>query len=66
MIASDNALIVQGQTAGEIEATRQGAEVANGFGGGTGEALIVIGAEAGEHGIGLGQSGGAGEAKFAD
>ena len=66
VIGGDDALIVQAEAAGEIEAARQGAEVARRFGGGTGEALVVIGAEAGEHGVGLGQSGGVGEAKFAD
>ena len=66
MIGGDDALIVQGQAAGEIKAARQGAEVANGFGGRTGEALVVIGAEAGEHGVGFGQGGGTGESKFAD
>jgi hypothetical protein len=66
VIGGDNALIVQGQAAGEIKAARQGAEVANGFGGRPGEALVVIGTEAGEHGVGLGQSGRTGEAEFAD
>ena len=64
--SGDDALIVQGQAAGEIKAARQGAEVADGIGGGTGEALVVIGTEAGEHGVGLGQSSGAGEAQLAD
>ena len=42
------------------------AEVGSGLGGGTGEALVVIGAKAGEHRIGLFQSNGLREAKFAD
>ena len=66
MIGGDDASIVQAEAAGEIEAAGQGAEVARGIGGGPGEALVVIGAEAGEHGVGFGQSGGTGEAKFAD
>ena len=53
VIGGDDALIVQAEAAGEIEAARQAAEVAGGFGGGTGEALVVVGAEAGEHGVGL-------------
>jgi hypothetical protein len=66
VVGSDDALIAQAETAGEIEAARQGAKVGSGVGGGTGKALVVIGAEAGEHGVGFGQSGGLGEAKFAD
>jgi hypothetical protein len=37
-----------------------------GLGGRAGEALIVVGAEAGEHGIGVRDGGGASETKFAD
>src|SRR5664280_1022699 len=66
MVGGDDALIAQAETAGQIEATRQGAKVASGVGGRAGEALLVIGAEAGEHPIGLFQSGGLGQAKFAD
>src|SRR5271170_7105408 len=66
VVGADHALVMQAQAAGQIEATRQAAEVARGLGGGTGEALVVVGAEALEHGVGLLQGGGAGEAKFAD
>src|ERR1019366_2253407 len=62
----DDALIVQGQAAGEIEAARQGAEVGSGLGGGTSKALVVIGTELVEYGISFGQGAGAGEAQFAD
>src|SRR5208283_3661914 len=66
VIGGDDAPIAQAEAAGEIEAARQGAEVAGGGGGGASEALVVVGAEAVEHGVGFGQSGGAGEAEFAD
>ena len=66
VIGGDDALIAQAEAASEIEAARQGAEVAHRFGGGTGEALVVVGAEAGEHGVGLLDGGGVSEAKFAD
>src|ERR1019366_2778994 len=48
------------------ETETRGAKVANGIGGGAGEALVVVGTKLAEHGIGFGQGGGAGEAKFAD
>src|ERR1700690_26091 len=57
---------MQSQTAGQIEAARQTAKVRRGLGGGTGEALVVVGAEVGEHGVGLGQRDSLSEAKFAD
>src|SRR5208282_1192953 len=66
VVGADHALVMQAQAAGQIEATRQAAEVARGLGGETGEALVVVGAEALEPGVGLLQGGGAGEAKFAD
>jgi hypothetical protein len=66
VIGGDDALVVQAEAAGEVEAAGQAAESRCGIGGGTGEALVVIGAKAGEHGVGLVQGGGAGEAKFAD
>jgi hypothetical protein len=50
VIGGHNALVVQAETAGQIEAAGQAAEVAGGSG--TGEALIVIGAEACEHNVG--------------
>jgi len=66
VVGGDDALVAQAQATGKIEAARQGAKVARGVGGGAGEALVVVGAEASEHGIGLLQSGGVGEAKFAN
>src|SRR5664280_1352250 len=66
VVGGDDALIAQAEATGQIEAARQGAKVASGLGGRAGEALLVIGAEAGEHHIGLLQSGGLGQAKFAD
>src|SRR5258708_17914782 len=66
MVGGDNALVVQGEAAEEIEAAGRAAKVVGGVGGGTGEELIVIGAEASEHGVGLFQSNGLSEAKFAD
>ena len=66
MVGGDDALVVQAQATGEIEATGQSTEVARGVGGGTGEALVVVDTELVEHGVGLRQSGGLGEAKFAD
>src|ERR1700694_4960969 len=66
MVGGDHAPIMQAEAAGQIEAAGQAAKVGSGFGGGTGEALVIIGAEASEHSVGLRQSGGLGEAKFAD
>ena len=66
VIGGDDALVVQAEAAGEIEATRPAAKIAGGLGGGTSEALVVIGAEAIQHGLSVRQSGGAGEPEFAD
>ena len=66
MVGADDALVVQAQATGKIEAARQAAKVARGVGGGAGEALVVIGTNAGEHGVGLLQSASLGEAEFAD
>ena len=66
MIGGHDPLVAQAEAAGKIEAAGQTAEVGSGIGGGMGEALVVIGAKASEHGVGLQQGGGAGEAKFAD
>src|ERR1019366_5878416 len=66
VVSSDHALIAQAEAAGEIEAARQGAEVARSVGWGAGKALVVVGTEASEHGVGLRQGGGAGETEFAD
>ena len=43
---------MQTEAAGKVEAARQAAKVGSGVGGGTCEALVVIGAEASEHGVG--------------
>ena len=59
-------LVVQAEAAGEIEASGQAAEVASGLGGGTGEALVVVGARADEHNLGLLDGGGLSQTKFAD
>ena len=66
VIGADDAVIAQAKAAGEIEAARQSAKVASGFGGRTCEASIVVVAETVQHGVGLLQSNGMGEAKFAD
>jgi hypothetical protein len=66
VIGGHDPLVAQAEAAGEVEAAGQAAKVGSGIGGGTGEALIVVGAEAGKPGVGLRQGGGAGEAKFAD
>jgi hypothetical protein len=66
VIGSDDALIVEAQAAGQIETAGQRAEVANGFGGRMGEALVVVGTKQSEHGIGLQQSGGASQTEFTD
>src|SRR5271166_2517069 len=64
--AASISLVVQAQATSEIEAAGQAAKVASGVSGEASEALVVVGAELVEHGVGLLQSGGAGEAKFAD
>ena len=66
MIGADDALIVEAQAAGKIEAAGQGAEVASRVGGGTGKALVIVLAKASQHNLGLRQSGGLGEAELAD
>jgi hypothetical protein len=66
VVSSDHALIAQAEAACQIEAAGQGAKVAGGVGGGVGKALVVVGAKALEHGVGLLQSSGAGEAEFAN
>ncbi len=66
VIGGHDALVVQAETADQIEAAGQAAEVAGGVGGETGEALIVVGAKAGEHNVGLFDSGGSSQTKFAD
>ena len=66
MIGGDDPLVAQAEAACEVETAGQAAEVGSGLGGGASEALVVIGAKVGEHGVGLRQGGGAGEAQFAD
>lgn len=66
MIGSHDALIVQAQTASQIKAPWQGPKITSGLGGGAREAVIVIGAEALQHGVGLQQSGGLRQAQLAD
>ena len=66
VIGGNDALILQAEAAGEIEASGQAAKVGSRVGGGTGEALVIVGAEGGEDGVGLFKSGGVGEAEFAD
>src|SRR5678809_982635 len=66
VIGADDALVTQAEAASEIEAARQGAEVAHGFGGGARETLVVVEAESGQYGVGLLQGGGVDEAEFAD
>jgi hypothetical protein len=66
VIGGHDTLVVQAEAAGQIEAARQGAEVADGFGGGTCETLVVVGAKAGEHEVGLFDGGGLSQTKFAD
>jgi hypothetical protein len=62
LIGTDDAPIAQAETAGEIKAAGQGAKVGSGVEGGASEASIVVGAEAGEHGVGFVQGSGVGEA----
>jgi hypothetical protein len=66
VVGGNDALVVQAQAAGEVETAGQAAKVRNRIGGGTGEALVVIGAEASQHGIGLFQGSGLSEAQFTD
>jgi hypothetical protein len=54
MMWSASTTIVQAQIAGQIKASRQSTKITSGFGGGTCEAVIVIDAEALQHGVGLG------------
>src|SRR5271165_4340505 len=66
VVGADHALVAEAEAAGEIEARGQGAEVALSLAGGDGEALVVVGAEAGEDLVGGVEIAGLGEAKFAD
>jgi hypothetical protein len=48
MVGADHALVAKAEAAIEVEARGQGAEVGLRFASGDGEALVVVGAEAGE------------------
>jgi hypothetical protein len=65
VIGADHALVAKAEAAGEIEARGQGAEVALRLASGDGEALIVVGAEAGEDLVGGVEIASLGEAEFA-
>ena len=49
-----------------IEAARESSKIAGRIGGGAGEALVVVGAKSGEHGVGLLHSRGLSQTEFAD
>ena len=66
MVGADHALITKAEAAIEVEARGQSAEVALSFASEDGEALVVVGAEAGEDVIGGVEIAGLGEAEFAD
>ena len=66
MVGGNDALVVQAEAAGQVETAGQAAKVRNRMGGGTGEALVVIGAEASENGVGLFEVDGLSQAKFTD
>jgi hypothetical protein len=66
VIGADHAPVAEAEAAIEIEARRQGAEVALGLASGDSEALVVVGAEASEDLVGGGEIAGLGEAEFAD
>jgi hypothetical protein len=66
VIGADHALVAEAEAAGEIEARGQGAEVGLSLASGDGEALVVIGAEAGEDLVGGVEIAGLGQPEFAD
>src|SRR5579863_8864832 len=66
MVGADHALVTEAEAAGEIEARREGAEVALRLASRDGEALVVVGAEAGEDLVGGVEIASLGEAEFAD
>jgi hypothetical protein len=66
VIGADDALVAKTEAAGEIEAPGQSAKIAGGVGGGASEALVVVAAKSGEHGIGLLQGSGVSQTEFAD
>ena len=63
VVGADHALIAEAEAAGEVEARGQGAEIALGLARRDGEALVVIGAEAGEDLVGGVEIAGLGEAE---
>src|ERR1700675_3001003 len=66
VIGTDHALVAEAEAAGEIEAGWEGAEIALGLASRDGEALIIVGAEAGEDLVGGVEIAGVSEAEFAD
>jgi hypothetical protein len=66
VVGADDAFVAQAEAAREIEAARQRAEVAHGFGGGACETLVIVDAEPGQYGVGLFQGAGVDQAEFAD
>ena len=64
MVGADHTLVAETETAGEIEARGQGAEVALDLAGG--EALVVVGVEAGEDLVGGVEIAGVSEAELTD
>ena len=66
VIGGDHALVAEAEAAGEVEARRQSAKVALSLASGDGEALVVVGAEAGEDLVGGVEVAGLSEAEFAD
>src|ERR1700730_651069 len=66
VIGADHALVAEAEAAGEIEAERKRAEGGLSLAVTDGEALIIIGAEAGEDLVGGVEIAGLGEAEFAD
>src|SRR6202051_5331657 len=65
-VGADHALIAETEAAVEIEARGQGAEVALSLAGRNGEAVVVVGAEAGENLVGGVEIAGVSEAEFTD
>ena len=66
MIGADHALVAETEAACEIETRGQSAEVALGLTSRDSEALVIVGAEAGEDVVGGVEIAGLGEAEFAD
>jgi hypothetical protein len=64
VIGADHALVAETEAAGEIEAGGQGAKVALGLASWDGEALVIVGAEAGEDWVGGVEIAGLGETKL--